>query len=315
MGSDPPSLLLSSAILLDRLESSPVAIWETIAPVRRGYRDDTGVFARSVSMGHGVFLGRKADGPSLDLENLPSYLGEQRRQQDIANSDFIFWAEYRAEALGSEQKLAVQQIMNAAASFWLVAANRLWVGLFVNVEHHSSGRYWRGFETYPHMPTPSETAPYTAYAPPQITVACSLFAALGGNPSVVGSALRRALSEGNGTMRFVNLWIVLEALFGPESPRRVSSRIAKRAAAFLEPPASAPGLVVEIRDAYALRSKIVHGLRGIDAVPDAEKRGKMLFVESLVRRSLTKILLDGGLTTTFLEGTDREEYLESLAPS
>jgi hypothetical protein len=266
-------------------------------------------------MGHGVFLGHKADAPSLDLAKLPFYLGEQRRLQDIEESDFVFWEEYEAEALAAEQKLALRRIMDATVALWLVAPAPLCVRLFVNAQQDATGRMWRGFETYPAVPILTEARPYPTYDVRQVAAACALFASLAETPSVVGSAMRRALAEINGTMRYVNFWIVLEALFGPESPRKVSARIAKRTAAFLEPPTSAATLGEKIRDAYSLRSKIVHGLRGIDAMPPEESRDKMLFVEGLARRSLTKILSNRDLIARFLGGVDREAYLEALAPS
>lgn len=110
-------------------------------------------------------------------------------------------------------------------------------------------------------------------------------------------------------VRYALFWIALEALFGPENSREITYRLSQRVAFFLaKGRGEAKGAFATAKNAYALRSKIVHGRWKANA----DITAKMASTEDLVRRSLIRILEDAELRRTFSD-TARERFLDDLA--
>lgn len=124
--------------------------------------------------------------------------------------------------------------------------------------------------------------------------------------------LGRALTESMmWEMRYLLLWVVLEALFGPESPQEITYRLSQRIALFLGQDAeSSQHCFKEAKEGYAWRSKIVHGCRTSKLTPEDSCK-ITVSVEELVRRAFRKILIDEDLVNHF-DDKDRDRYLDSL---
>jgi hypothetical protein len=122
----------------------------------------------------------------------------------------------------------------------------------------------------------------------------------------------KALSDQTWEFRFLLIWLVLECLFGPETPQETTFRLSQRMAFFLEKEGStAREVYARIKKSYEWRSKIVHGLR-LSNLQGEKSDSLSVELEGLVRRSLVAILDSENLAETF-DGGGREEYLDSLA--
>lgn len=109
-------------------------------------------------------------------------------------------------------------------------------------------------------------------------------------------------------VRYALFWIGVEALFGPEDGREITYRLSQRVGLFLGANSTeARNLFRLTKQGYAFRSKIVHGRWPND--PNSTTR--MLETETLLRRSMIKILDNRQLTEMF-SGRDREAFLDEL---
>jgi hypothetical protein len=134
-------------------------------------------------------------------------------------------------------------------------------------------------------------------------------------PSALRVALRfldLALVEDLWEIRILNIWIGLEALFGPMDQYPVSRTIAKRVACFLNPDrGSAADTTFQIvAERYGERNEIVHGMR-VKQYPEEEIKRIVLETESILRTCLLKIIPDTEFQRSF-SADEREAYLETL---
>lgn len=124
-------------------------------------------------------------------------------------------------------------------------------------------------------------------------------------------ALGLGLRELDWASRFMQMWIVFEALFGPKDAREVTYRLSQRIAFFTSNnKLEASDLFQEIKTSYSWRSKVVHGLR-LNKLEEDESEYLSYITEQLVATTLSKILSDSKLIEVF-DGASREEYLEHL---
>ena len=105
----------------------------------------------------------------------------------------------------------------------------------------------------------------------------------------------------------------LEALFATDA-QELSHKLAERVACFLEDnPTDRLRMFGEIKAAYTLRSKIVHGqTKAIDKGLEAQVVA--IQCDNALRRILVRILADADLSRRFIQGHDKgsEEYFNSL---
>jgi hypothetical protein len=114
--------------------------------------------------------------------------------------------------------------------------------------------------------------------------------------------------------RYLMTWIALEALFGPESRRRVTERLRRRISCFLSQDRKQKEEMSDrVGELYDWRSKLAHG-RSMSGISDNESLGASFDSEELLRNSLRKILLNAGLTNKF-STQERDGYLDGLACS
>ena len=109
-------------------------------------------------------------------------------------------------------------------------------------------------------------------------------------------------------IRYALFWVALEALFGPEDAREITYRLSQRVGFFLgNDRAEAKDLFALAKKGYAFRSRIVHGRW--KQKDDSESQ--MAEIESLVRRSLVRVLGDDQLRRKFSSNA-REAFLDDL---
>jgi hypothetical protein len=123
-------------------------------------------------------------------------------------------------------------------------------------------------------------------------------------------SIQNALREVDWAMRYLQFWIALESLFGPEDGREITFRLSERLALFLEPDREKAQQVFEtVKKGYSWRSKIVHGMHLSKLT--TEESGKLsLATEQIANQVIVKILNDSELIQKFSRG--REKYLDGL---
>lgn len=111
--------------------------------------------------------------------------------------------------------------------------------------------------------------------------------------------------------RYMQMWIAMESLFGPEDAREITFRISQRIALFLMPDKiKAHELFLEVKESYSWRSKVAHGLRLSKLQPD-ESEVLSYSIEQLTAFATAKILSETQWIEKF-ESTQREEFLDNL---
>lgn len=119
------------------------------------------------------------------------------------------------------------------------------------------------------------------------------------------------LADGKHAIRFMLVWVAIEALFGPVDGWKVRSRIAQRASAFLaSPQMGAAKVFTTVSRSWKARCAVVHGLR-VEGLP-ADTDGIVREAEELVRSALLAIAASPEHVATFSSGPDRERYLASI---
>jgi hypothetical protein len=120
-----------------------------------------------------------------------------------------------------------------------------------------------------------------------------------------------ALTDDWWESRYLLLWVVLEALFGPEDAKETTYRLSQRIALFIsDDRLQAKDLFSKLTKYYSWRSKVVHGMRLKKNL--SEDSGDILFeVESFARNSIRKILANQKLKEIFVSKS-REKFLNEL---
>jgi hypothetical protein len=117
-----------------------------------------------------------------------------------------------------------------------------------------------------------------------------------------------ALQIGNSAVRELVMWIALEALFGAEGGREEEGGLPRKIGYFLAADQQEAGeLRIRAEKGYALRCRLAHGER----IPPSDLATSSHETETLIRRSLAKILLDVETMNSFC-GTGREPFLNAL---
>jgi hypothetical protein len=133
-----------------------------------------------------------------------------------------------------------------------------------------------------------------------------------GPNGTVGTALRmalRALGEREPDIRLVLQWVALEALFGVGTGEQ-NFKLSTHIALFCGETAEERHRLAKLaKDLYTRRGKVVHG-EGRDTLD--EEINDCIALEGVVRRALTKILLDENLLAKFEGKAARKSYLAGL---
>jgi hypothetical protein len=126
--------------------------------------------------------------------------------------------------------------------------------------------------------------------------------------------LQAARSHSDLGVKIANYATSFEALFSTDT-QELSHKLSERIACFLETdPAQRRSLFQEIKRAYSIRSKIVHGASGSASLQSSAEAGARS-CDTALRRVLLKILGDKGLQQRFMETSNEtgiEDYFLSL---
>jgi hypothetical protein len=272
-------------------------------------------------------------GGGLELAALPDWLRRDRAcerlsefdKRVLASTTFAFIAQYDAEALyspdptwtGSTRKSIQQRkyesMVLANLALWLSRPSG--VGFFTVFHAPVWGDQPAVQSVERHAPLLCHPADINASPSPEdIRLAAALYQALASlrKDNALWTAVRaswHALSMNVEEVRYLLLWVALEALFGPEDSREITFRMSLRIAFFLATsPVEARTLFIAAKKGYTFRSKVAHGRWK----ENPEAIALVAELESFVRRSMVRILQEPEFMKMFLSG-DREHYLDSLA--
>ena len=291
--------------------------WYTVVPLHNLYLTGDVQFAFS-------------DG--LVLTNLPSWVKTDsmvnelhpQERSAIVEASHCFLVEYEAQAFGSpdpewkgDQPRSIQEskqdlVVLANLALWL---RRPSAACFVFAIH---GPKFGKSPVAQRIDRPSPLLCHprdeeTVLSPEDVELARGLHASLVQLPQdhsvrTAVHATWAALQMNMREIRYLLLWIALEALYGPEDAREITFRLAQRMALFLaEDTSEARKIFAAAKKGYRFRSKVAHGRWKQEPTADLQ----IAEAETFVRQSLLKILGDSQLTATF-RGKGRETYLDDL---
>lgn len=270
------------------------------------------------------------------IEPVPSWVKEDDAlkllswtdREHIRDAELAFAVEYEADALGSPdpewkgtsprsiQSVVDEKISLASVALWLAKPTRLTCGPILHFGRKGDSASLRQAgslrpvlireEEKENVPTTQDIA----QARHLLSVILSLR-----RDATIWTAMRMlipALTESVWESRFLWQWVVLEALFGPESPHETTYRLAQRISLFVgNEPDERKRLFDESKQAYSWRSKIVHGRR-LSKLKSEKAEELTKTTEHLIRIALTKILLTPDYLYQF-DGKERDSFLDGLA--
>lgn len=269
------------------------------------------------------------------IEPVPSWVKEEKAlkllswtdREHIRDAELTFAVEYEADALGSPdpewkgavprsiQSTVAEKISLASIALWLAKPSRLTCGPILDFGRKGdSASLRRAGSLRPVLIREDEdenvpTAQDFAQAGQLLDAILSLR-----RDATIWIAIRMlipALTESVWESRFLWQWVMLEALFGPESPNETTYRLAQRIGLFVgDEPDDRRRLFDEAKQAYSWRSKIVHGLRLSKLTP--EKAAELTTItEHLIRIALVRVLLTPEYVRQF-DGKGRDKFLDGL---
>jgi len=282
---------------------------------------------------NGVF----AFGDGLSIQDIPGWIKEADvvnsldapRKMILQDSTKAFVATYQAASLGDpdprwtgpkprgKQDLAHEDISFAILSIWIVRPSQLGHRLYIDGQRIGDKWQMRGLNLC-ESTLPLQRDVRVQVSRGDLELAGQLYPAMkkiprGGTMWTALRAYNMALSVQEWNLRYVLLWIGLEALFGPADGRKISFRLAKRMALFLKPTYPEAKAKFQIfKELYSLRSKAVHGMR-LQTLTAPVADAAIEDIDDALRISLGVILRDSKLTDLFAGPEKaREQYLDEL---
>jgi len=273
-------------------------------------------------------------GTGVVLDAVPDWFKDERQfaavevgKRESLMSEICLKAKFEAEGLGElceapggklrkNHEASWERIRIANLALWLARPSGLHVELAVTKEPEPGpgGTAIRG-------KTLESIRPRQRYAAARLAVKDLVAADILAtaiqrvpHPSSAWTAVRflwLALTEALWETRYVNLWIAIEALFGPDERSDIAKKLRKRVAKFLnDDDAEAFTARDMVDEAYDLRCAAVHGSKlGNRSAEEVERM--TLESEGIILTALRKILVDPTLLKTFCS-TSRDEYLNAL---
>ncbi len=244
------------------------------------------------------------------------------QRRNLMDSQYSFLCEYQAESLGdpagsseyetpmSKQALAHQRIARANMSLWIAGASNVGFSLMIH-GHHIDENTIRDGGTFPRVLCQKDET-HRMLTEIDLNLAKMVFQAFSERKGAIRTAfyfLWRAVTEEVWVIRYLHLWILLEALFGTETEIRF--RISQRIALFLSTtPDEARQIFAIAKKGYDLRSKVVHGS---EVTPSESQDALMNETEQMIRRALLRISKDNDLIKRFGVNKERNSLLDDLA--
>lgn len=295
--------------------------WYSCSPIRR-YFDSNEIASKRIQLSKRIFI-----------EPLQKWLEEPQTQKDLPEEEreaflesaLVVGAEYPAASYGDPdpdwqgntprgvQKTISEEILLTPLAFWLVRATSFSTSSIVHFQMDESYGIVRNVRRGAQLRV-SDMESREALTPADVVTAKNLFESILTLPrqGTVWTAMRilhKALTEQMWEVRFLLQWIVLEALFGPDSVEETTHKLCERLATFLEKaPATVEELFHRAKASYGWRSKIVHGLK-LHKLEKSEELSQE--IESFIRKSLVAILTEPKFLAIF-DCKRRDEFLTSL---
>ena len=245
----------------------------------------------------------------------------------IQDAKWVLATEYEADALGSPdpdwqglnprgiQASVDEKFVLASIALWLAKASTITCGPTLHFGRKGDSESMRQSATlYPvlirndendNIPTLTdlETAGRYLKAILDLKRDTTLWIAV----RMLVSALTESMWEG----RYLWQWIVLEALFGPDSPAESTHRLTQGISLFIEMEKNSKKVTFKMaKEAYGWRSKLVHGAK-LSKLTTPKSMELTIFTEGLLRAAFRQIL-ESATIAEILNGKNREEYLENL---
>jgi len=284
----------------------------TVAVISPEYRDRSNALARPFEFGDGVIL--ECAPKWLKGKEVAKGLGRPY-VHELKEAEYVLRKEYFADGFGQEHSDALRQMRRCNVSLWLARPSPIGFTVDLNVLFPDDAPVFAqhiGINN-PFIHSPRDAR--NALSEEDLLKARALYGAMPQEGAVRTAidVLDRALTEGNWSMRYLVLWIALEALFGPEDSREITHRIALRIAMMngrTEPADGKKILYRKVKEAYSWRSKVVHGLK-LNKLKPEKSVDLRDTSEELIRDALTLILLNPAVLNQ-LNDRGREDYLDGL---
>lgn len=271
----------------------------------------------------------------IRIEPIPDWIKNEKAlellswtdRKNIQNAELAFAVEYEADALGSAdpdwsgleprsiQSSIDERFALASVALWLAKPSRLTCGPLLHFGKKGDSNSLRTAgslkpvlireDEYDNVPTADDLA----YAGRLLETIVTLR-----RDATTWIAIRmlvRALTEFMWEARYLWQWVVMEALFGPDNPAETTYRVANRIAMFLgESSAERKKLFTLAKEAYAWRSKIVHGRMLLKLTPEKSLELSAC-TEQMIRDALQKLLGSTDLVKSF-DTRGRDKFLDEL---
>ena len=298
--------------------------WYTCAPIP-DYSDDSGVISQPLELANGIKIESVPDW--IKTDQALEHLSWSRRNVIQKHLLFGFTIEYKAKSLGdpdldwngvqprSLQEKAEELIQLANLALWISKPSQLSYDdtlHFDRLGDPTSLRHARsGFGLVPHPKDIETELTFDDFQQAKIihTVLCEL-----SRNSTLWTAIRllwKALADRMWESRFLLMWVVMEAIFGPTDPRETTYRLSQRVAFFLgENRKEIINMFRITKKSYSWRSKIVHGLRLIK-LSDDESIRISYDLQEIMRKAILAILQNKELVVE-IDGKRREQFLDGL---
>ena len=276
-----------------------------------------------------------AVGPGVTLEAVPSWFERERAyaekdlgKRDTASAQACLKARFEAGGLGEicsgpggtkrkNYEASWERIRIANLALWLARPSALHVDLVVTAEPDPSAGGSAIFTTLLESVKPLDNYAEASLTAKHLALAHNLATAIQllQHPSTVWTAVRflwLALTEDVWEIRYVNLWVAIEALFGPRKGEPIGAKLRTRVPRFLNDDDQQAVIARDIvKNAYKWRSAAVHGSR-LAGLGTAEASDLTLKTEGIALTTLRKILSNPSLIDEFC-APSRDHYLDALA--
>ena len=274
-------------------------------------------------------------GPVVMLDAIPAWFKEERKyaekefgKREALSSEACLRATFEGDGLGElcagpggkqgkNHEVSWERIRIANLALWLARPSALHVELVVTTEPEPgpggtaiSGRILESIRPHERYASAALTLNHVKMAD-RLAIAVQELP----RPSSVWTTIRflwLALTEELWETRYVNLWVAIEALFGPDNRERIGRKLRTRVAKFLNGDDKEALVAREIVGAgYDLRSAAIHGSR-LTKRTGSEMSESMLISEGIILTALRKILSGPEIVAKFCSAS-RDGYLDDLA--
>jgi hypothetical protein len=298
-------------------------MWYSCSIAQNGWVVDDGI-SGVIDLANGV---RLEPIPSWVKDDESLQLLSWKDREHVRDATLVFAAEYEADALGSPDPdwkgKAPRGIQAGIDEKFVLASVALWLAKPTLLSCGSVFHFGRSGDPTSLRQVGSLKPVWILEAENQNTLthddvehARELFRVILSVPrgGTVWTALRmlvRALVEQSWEIRYLLQWIVLEALFGPDNSNETTYRLSQRIGIFVGDEGPRQKELYRLsKDAYSVRSKIVHGAKLMKMTP--EKSIEMsTATEDLIRVALRKILGSPKYTAEF-DSRERDTILDDL---